>query len=137
MSVIARLVRVVMLQERLQWGRERWFFFWWPLLRNQGLLPCPSRAQGQRNALACYSRSNIAGTTRVMSPLWTSYDCLQDERYESLTVNHNLNTVDPDTGPHTQGIENTWWGVKRSYPVQEHPKNFFERYLQEFLWRKR
>ena len=32
---------------------------------------------------------------------------------ERLTVNHNLNIVDPDTGAHTQGIENTWWGVKR------------------------
>ena len=45
------------------------------------------------------------------------YDCLKDEGYEHLTVNHSLNFVDPDTGAHTQGIENTWWGVKRSYPT--------------------
>jgi len=72
-----------------------------------------------------------------MSDLWRSYDCLQDEGYERLTVNHNLNTVDPDTGAHTQVIENTWWGVKRSYPRTGTFKELFERYLQEFLWRKR
>ena len=58
-----------------------------------------------------------------MSDLWRSYDCLRDEGYERLTVNHNLNIVDADTGGHTHGIQNTWWGVKRSYPRTEHPKN--------------
>ena len=56
---------------------------------------------------------------------------------ERLTVNHNLNIVDPDTGAHTQGIENTWWGVKRSYSLTGTSKELLERYLHEFLWRKR
>ena len=45
----------------------------------------------------------------------------------SSTVNHSLNFVDLDTSAHTQRIENTWWGVKRSMPRTEHP-------LQEWLW---
>ena len=56
---------------------------------------------------------------------------------ERLTVNHNLNIVDPVTCGHTQGIENTCWGVKRSYPRTGTSKELLERYLQEFLWRKR
>ena len=51
-----------------------------------------------------------------MSDMWKAYDCLKDEGYSHLTVNHSLNFVDPDTGAHTQRIENTWWGVKRSMP---------------------
>ena len=45
-----------------------------------------------------------------------AYDCLKDEGYTHLTVNDSLNFVDLDTGAHTQRIENTWWGVKRSMP---------------------
>ena len=51
-----------------------------------------------------------------MSDKWKAYDCLQDEGYQHLPVKHSLNFVDPDTGAHTQGIENTWWGVKRGMP---------------------
>ena len=57
-----------------------------------------------------------------MSDMWKAYDCLKDEGYTHLTVNHSLNFVDLDTGAHTQRIENTWWGVKRSMPNTEHPK---------------
>ena len=81
-------------------------------------------------------RAQILPGTRVMSDLWRSYDCLKDEGYEHLTVNHSLNFVDPNTGAHTRGIENTWWGVKRSYPRTGTSKELFESYLQEFMWRK-
>ena len=74
-------------------------------------------------------RAQILPGTRVMSDLWRSYDCLKDEGYEHLTVNHSLNFVDPDTGAHTQGIENTWWGVKRSYPRTGTSKELLERYV--------
>ena len=52
----------------------------------------------------------------VMSGMWKAYDCLQDEGYNHLTVNHSLNFVDPDTGAHTQHIDNTRWGIKRNIP---------------------
>ena len=64
-----------------------------------------------------------------MSNLCRSYDCLKDEGYEHLTVNHSLNFVDPATGAHTQGIENTWWGGKQSYPRTGTSKELFESHL--------
>ena len=74
--------------------------------------------------------------TRVMSDMWKAYDCLQDEGYVHLTVNHRLNFVDPDTGAHTQRIESTWWGVKRSLPHTGGSKELFEGYVHEWLWRQ-
>ena len=71
-----------------------------------------------------------------MSGMWKAYDCLQDEGYNHLTVNHSLNFVDPDTGAHTQRIENTRWGIKRSIPRTGISKDLFGSYLQEWLWRK-
>ena len=54
-----------------------------------------------------------------------------------LTVNHSrLIFVDPDTGAHTQCIENTWCGVKRSMCLTRTSKDLFERDKQEWLWRK-
>ena len=69
-----------------------------------------------RDTLLPIIRAHILPGTRVMSDLWKAYDCLKNEGYDHLTVNHSLNFVDPDTGAYTQGIENTWWGVKRSLP---------------------
>ena len=71
-----------------------------------------------------------------MSDVWKDYDCLKDEGYTHLTVNHSQNFVDLDTGAHTQRIENTWWGDKRSMPRTGTSKDPFESYIQEWLWRR-
>ena len=71
-----------------------------------------------------------------MSAKWKAYDCLQDKGYQHLTVNHSLNFVDPDTGAHTQGIENTWWGGKQDLPRIGTSKDLSKSCLHEFLCRK-
>ena len=71
-----------------------------------------------------------------MSDMWKAYDCLKDEGYTHLTVNHSLNIVDVVTGAQTQRIENTWWGVKRSMPRTGTSKDPFESYIQDWLWRQ-
>ena len=71
-----------------------------------------------------------------MSDMWKAYDCLQDKGYNHLTVNHSRNFVDPDTGAHTQRIENIRWGIKRSIPRTGISKDLFDSDLQEWLWRK-
>ena len=78
--------------------------------------------------------SKDSGFSCVMSDMWKAYDSIKDEGYTHLTVNHNLNFVDPNTGAHTQRIENIWWGVKRSMPRTGTSKDLFESYLQEWLW---
>lgn len=71
-----------------------------------------------------------------MSDMLKFYDRLKDEGYSHLTDNHSLNFVDPDTGAHTQRIENTWWVVKRSMPRTGTSQHLFESYQKESLWRK-
>ena len=84
-------------------------------------------------------RAHILPGTRVMSDMWKVYDCLQDEGYVHLTVNHSLNFVDPDTGAHTQGIENRWWCVKRGLPRTGTSKELRKLptgvYVASALWR--
>ena len=81
-------------------------------------------------------QDRILPGTCVMSDLWRAYDCLNDEGFQHLTVNHSLNFVDPDTGAHTQNIENTLWVAKRSLPQTGRSRDMFENYLLEFLWRR-
>ena len=74
---------------------------------NKACFLVPIERRGKETLLPII-RAQILPGTRVMSDLWRSYDCLKHVGYEHLTVNYSLNFVDPDTGAHTQGIENTW-----------------------------
>ena len=71
-----------------------------------------------------------------MSLLWKSYNCLKNEGYQHITVTHSLNFFDPDASAHTQGTENTRWGVTRSMPRTGTSEYLFYSYLQEWLWRQ-
>jgi len=71
-------------------------------------------AQRDKDTLLPIIRAHILPGTRVMSDMWKAYDCLKDEGYSHLIVNHSLNFVDPDTGARTQRIENTWWGLSKT-----------------------
>ena len=81
-------------------------------------------------------QDRILPGTCVMSDLWRAYDCQNDEGFQHLTVNHSLNFVDPDTGAHTQNIEDTWWVARRSLPQTGRSRDMIENYLLEFLWRR-
>ena len=92
--------------------------------------------QRDKDTLLPIIRAHIMPGTCVMSDIWKAYDCLKEEGYTHLTVNHSVNFVDLDTGTHTQRIENTWWGVKRSMPRTGTSKDPFESYIQDWLWRQ-
>ena len=57
--------------------------------------------QRDKDALLPIIRAHILPGTCSMSDMWKAYDCLKDEGYTHLTVNHSLNIVDLDTGAHT------------------------------------
>lgn len=44
----------------------------------------------------------------IISDCWKAYNCLKDEGYQYLIVNHKLNFVDPKTNANTQNIERIW-----------------------------
>ena len=97
--------------------------------------------QRDKDTLLPIIRAHISPGTCVMSDMWKDYDCIKDEGYTHLTVNHNLNFVDPDTGAHTRRIENIWWGVKRSMPRTGTSKDLLRKLptgmvVASALWRR-
>ncbi|GFT30872.1 DDE_Tnp_IS1595 domain-containing protein [Trichonephila clavipes] len=76
----------------------------------------------------------LPGTT-IISDCWKAYDCLSDEGYVHLRVNHSLTFVDPDTGAHTNSIEGTWSAIKKGLH-KAHVKGQFDSYLAEYMWRR-
>ena len=82
-------------------------------------------------------RAQILPGICVMSGMWKAYDYLQGRGLQSSHSEPQPKLpVDPDTGAHTQRIENTRWGIKRSIPRTGISKDLFGSYLQEWLWRK-
>jgi transposase-like protein len=75
------------------------------------------------------------GTT-IISDYWKAYDCLDDEGYRHLKVNHSINYKDPDTGAHTNTIEGSWLHAKRSLPKYGTKKSFMAGYFGTFIWRR-
>ena len=86
--------------------------------------------------------SNISSTykkwihpkTTIISDCWRAYDCLGNEGYQHLTVNHSLNFVDPKNPQiHTNRIESTWRHVKESFSthgrIKAHVPGNLARYM--------
>ncbi|GFX32412.1 mitotic-spindle organizing protein 2A [Trichonephila clavipes] len=79
----------------------------------------------------------LPGTTNI-SDCWASYNCLKDEGFQHLKVNHSLTFVCPVTGAHTNSIEGSWSGIKRFLGNTTHrTEDMFDSYLHEFLWRRK
>ncbi|KAK5648289.1 hypothetical protein RI129_003181 [Pyrocoelia pectoralis] len=78
----------------------------------------------------------LPGTT-VISDFWKAYDCLQDEGYEHLKVNHSLHFKDPVTGAHSNSIESSWCAAKTSFSSSGRIKAHIPGNLARYMFEKR
>lgn len=78
----------------------------------------------------------LPGTT-IVSDCWRAYDCLSDEGYIHLRVNHSYNFRDPDTGAHTNSIEGTWSAIRRGLRATRSAEDQFDSFLAEYMWRRK
>ena len=99
--------------------------------KNVFLVPVPS---GDRDTLLPIIKQKIKNGTTIISDCWQSYNCLSQEDFLHLTVNHSYNFVDPDTGAHTQTIESLWRQIKRQLPETYTRHNQLYLHLAEYLW---
>ena len=74
------------------------------------VVPVPER---NRETLLCVIKDNIYKGTAIISDCWKAYNCLEEERYKHLTMNHSINFVDPTKGAHTNIIERRWRDLKQ------------------------
>ena len=63
----------------------------------------PVKKRNSATLLECIREFIEPGTT-IISDCWKAYDCLTQEGYKHLKVNHKLNFVDPKTKAHTNTI---------------------------------
>ncbi|KAE9542513.1 hypothetical protein AGLY_003374, partial [Aphis glycines] len=78
----------------------------------------------------------LPGTT-IISYCWKSYQCLEDERFVHLTVNHSIQFKNPETGAHTNNVEGMWRHAKASLSQYCRKKRFYGGYLAKFMFLKR
>lgn len=90
-----------------------------------------------KNTLLQIIKDNIKPGTTVISDYWKAYDCLEEEGFEHLKVNHSLHFVDPETGAHTNTIESTWRALKKSLPKYGTVKSLYDTYFSQYCVRKK
>ncbi|GFN76105.1 transposase, isxo2-like domain-containing protein [Plakobranchus ocellatus] len=79
----------------------------------------------------------LPGTT-VMSDMWAAYNTINNIGYRHLTVNHNLNFVDPISGATTNHVESMWCRAKlRNKKECGTTRSLLDSYMIEFMWRMR
>lgn len=87
------------------------------------------------NTLLNIIKEKIEPGTTIISDCWKAYQCLQDEGFQHLTVNHSVNFVDPtDPATHTNTIERMWREVKAKVPLYGRKKKHFVGYLARSMF---
>lgn len=95
---------------------------------------CPDNKRDSETLLALIQKHVKPGST-IISDGWKAYECLKDHGYKHMTVVHEQNFVDPETGAHTQEIESNWRALKRRLCRGGIPVEGIAHHLCEYLWR--
>ncbi|XP_035220039.1 uncharacterized protein LOC118193106 [Stegodyphus dumicola] len=77
-----------------------------------------------KDCLLSFIKEYILPGTIIISDCWKSYECLEDEGFKHLAVNHKYYFKDPETGAHTNTIEGTWSAIKSAIPRHCDKENF-------------
>lgn len=81
---------------------------------------------------------HVAPGTHIITDGWQGYNTIthSQNNYTHTSVNHKENFVDPDTGVHTQGIENFWSTAKLKYrQCRGFSDEVRASYIDEIQWR--
>lgn len=73
-----------------------------------------------RNSEALFKvlKKYVHKNATIITDCWKGYDKLNTYFYRHQTVNHSKNFISPETGAHTQSIENQWHLIKRRIHTQ-------------------
>ena len=85
-----------------RWNKGQWVFG--GICRETGdffMVPVPRR--DKKTLLRIIKRYILPGTT-IISDCWKAYDCLNDEGFIHLKVNHSITFKDSETGAHTNRV---------------------------------
>ena len=86
-----------------RWNRGQWVFG--VICRETGeFFMVPVQDRTKKTLLKIIKERILPGTT-IISDCWKSYDCLGDEGFQHLSVNHSLTFKDPITGAHTNKVK--------------------------------
>ena len=114
--------------------RQVWIFGGYDPESKEGfLVRIPSR---EGSALLPIIKEYIRPGTTIVSDCWGACDCLHDEGYRHLAVNHRLNFVDPETAATTIHM-GRWWHEAKRRDKKEYGTHtsMVDSYLAEFMWR--
>lgn len=65
---------------------------------------CPQNQRDQ-GTLISIIRKRIKVGSKIYSDYWKAYECLGQEGYKHLSINHSIKFVNAETGASTQAIE--------------------------------
>ncbi|KAK3931231.1 putative transposase-like protein [Frankliniella fusca] len=80
-------------------------------------------------------KKHIAPGSTIYSDSWKAYDCLGENGFNHLKVNHKITFKEGDCCTNT--VEGMWRHVKRMFPECNRKKGLFDSYLAEYMFRRK
>jgi hypothetical protein len=115
---------------------ERWVFGLYDRQQRVGaLMMVPNRSA--ETLVPLIQRYCAPGTT-IYSDGWAAYGSLSQLGYDHRVVIHERHFVDPESGVHTNNIENYWKRCKAKFKrMSGSVSSMMSSYLDEFMWLER
>ena len=93
----------------------------------------PVEQRDSKTLLTIIKDRILPGTT-IISDCWKAYNCLEQEGYQHLTVNHSVNFVDSNNRATHINIERLWREAKNKVPLYGRRRKHFAGYLARSMF---